>query len=651
MANYTYDEGGGMASYFLLTFLSLVLVPLTYTLLPTSKKAQSDGCQCTPCLERRETIRRKDRRSLLNPKLGTKTVAVTLGWLLFAFVAYKVSQNTTENKVYNPFEILGIRSGTPEKEIKSHYKKLSVKFHPDKVRLAANQTAESVAAYFVEITKAYKSLTDETIRKNLELYGHPDGRQEISMGIAIPRWVIEGNNKFLVLVVYCILIGGLLPFIVGKWWFGNRIKTKDGVYAKTAEVFFKGMKEDSAIDDIFSWLGKVFEWENPQVSQLQDLETKVRAQLGRKYEGSRALTLLYAHLLRIPIDNARLRREQESLLLRTPTLLASLLNIALSHNWLLPSLSAMRMHSYLTQALQPPSSNLTSSEAAHFAQLPGFNKKDVEDIAGQIEEDGIPAFLNELEKRGDKRVSDVQKAAATWGSIELVDASFKVLGERIVTPSSIVQLLVKLRVTPPGSVVHPENDEEDVDRIKAKLKANDEKDNTFLASRKDAEDMSDQELASGWAHAPFWPARRKQSWWLLLADEKTNRVVVPPMKITDVPLSNPTKDRNYRAYKLQFQAPQGVGLYTWKVYLVSDTFVGEEAIKEIVLKIDDVSSLNADEQGAEDEISDPEEDSLAGQMAAMRGGAVKKVAQDEDSDEESSTDDDKSSGESSSDSD
>ena len=56
------------------------------------------------------------------------------------------------------------------------------------------------------------------------------------------------------------------------------------------------------------------------------------------------------------------------------------------------------------------------------------------------------------------------------------------------------------------------------------------------------------------------------------------------------------------------------------------------------LKIDDVSALNADEQDAEDEISEPEEDTLAGQMAAMRGGSVKKVAAE--SDDESSTDDD-----------
>ena len=45
------------------------------------------------------------------------------------------------------------------------------------------------------------------------------------------------------------------------------------------------------------------------------------------------------------------------------------------------------------------------------------------------------------------------------------------------------------------------------------------------------------------------------------------------------------QDRNYRSYKLQFQAPNGVGLFTWKVYLVSDTFVGEEICEDIAVGV------------------------------------------------------------------
>lgn len=58
-----------------------------------------------------------------------------------------------------------------------------------------------------------------------------------------------------------------------------------------------------------------------------------------------------------------------------------------------------------------------------------------------------------------------------------------------------------------------------------------------------------------------------------------------------------------------------------------------------------MSALTPEEQGAEDDISDPEEDSLAGQMAAMRGLSVKKIvdADSDGEDDDSTTDGDQSS--------
>lgn len=112
---------------------------------------------------------------------------------------------------------------------------------------------------------------------------------------------------------------------------------------------------------------------------------------------------------------------------------------------------------------------------------------------------------------------------------------------------------------------------------------------------------------------------------------------------------------NYRSYKSQFQAPQTVGTYTLRLLFVSDTFVGEDVGIYIQLKVEDVSALKAEEQDVEDDISEPEEDSLAGQMALMRGGSVKKSEyhgeSEDDEDDESSTDDDEDSGTESSDDD
>ena len=47
--------------------------------------------------------------------------------------------------------------------------------------------------------------------------------------------------------------------------------------------------------------------------------------------------------------------------------------------------------------------------------------------------------------------------------------------------------------------------------------------------------------------------------------------------------------------------------------------------------------MGEDAQGAEDEIVEPEEDSLAGQMAAVRGGSVKKRQAESDDDDDDRT--------------
>ena len=80
--------------------------------------------------------------------------------------------------------------------------------------------------------------------------------------------------------------------------------------------------------------------------------------------------------------------------------------------------------------------------------------------------------------------------------------------------------------------------------------------------------------------------------------------------------------------------------------MVSDSFVGEEVWAPITLRVEEPAAI----EEVEDDISEPDEDSLAGQMAIMKGGKVKR--QDEyESDDESETDEEEAGDDSSSDSD
>lgn len=221
-----------------------------------------------------------------------------MGWACAAFVAKRVSNAAanSQHSVYDPFTILGIAANAAPKEIKKHYKKLSVKFHPDKIRLSGNQTKESVEAHYIELTKAYKALTDDTIRKNFEIYGHPDGRQEMSMGIALPTWVVAGQNNIWVLGAYGLVFGILLPYMVARWWYGSRARTKDGLILSTAQTFFQHLKEDTPAPRIIALLAISEDFEDKKLDKkgkdaneaaLQEMENEVRARLtahGPKWE-------------------------------------------------------------------------------------------------------------------------------------------------------------------------------------------------------------------------------------------------------------------------------------------------------------------------------------------------------------------------------
>ncbi|KAH6899462.1 translocation protein sec63 [Coprinopsis sp. MPI-PUGE-AT-0042] len=640
MAAYEYDEGGVMATYFFLTILALVLIPLTLTSVGKGGVTIKQGCECDACVQHRAEIKERER-SISPLTWSKKTYFLIGGWTVFGLLSWKAVGLKSVNKIYDPFEILGITSTTPEKDIKSHFKKLSRQFHPDKVKATAENTLEEIQTKFVEITKAYKSLTDPKIRDNWLKYNHPDGPQSTSMGIALPPWIVEAQNNKWVLGFYGLLFGGALPAAVGRWWFGNRQKTKDGVMAQSAASFFKSLKEESTLEEVVGTLCKAYLYElpaalNQQDQQVQEIEQEILKHNPVRYlevkkavaevDGgleparARALTLMYAHLLRLDVKYPRLREEQRKILLATPALLSALLNVSTSRNWLAPTLGAMRLHAHLAQALttEPfPRKELT--------QLPGVSREDVNAIEPKPRDvtDVLAAFEEKKDDSG--------------GRVDIVDASFKVIGERVISPSSIIYLLVKLRIVPPGSEA-PQPKDLSIEETKKKVKRDEEKDEAFMLSKTDSEELDAHrnDKSIGWAHAPLWPANRKPTWWIVLGDEKGNRIVVPPIRIADVPFSDPEADRDYRSYKIQFQGPPSTGLFTWKLYVVSDTWVSEDVVRDIQLKIEDPIQ---DDEPSEDDISEPDEDTLAGQMAAMRGEKVKKRGED-DSDEESGTDDD-----------
>lgn len=203
--------------------------------------------------------------------------------------------------------------------------------HPDKAQPDAskNETLETINERWVEIIKAYKALTDEEVRNNFIQYGNPDGKQSTSFGIALPQFLItEGNGKY-ILIVYGALLGVLLPYFVGKWWYGSQKMTKENVLVTSAGNMFKEYNERLDKNGVVALLSSGDEFKAILSGHKADtgsgqLEKRVLAESGTASatgmtakdrtrlqdidDGVRrkALALLWAYLGRVELDDVSL---------------------------------------------------------------------------------------------------------------------------------------------------------------------------------------------------------------------------------------------------------------------------------------------------------------------------------------------------------
>jgi translocation protein SEC63 len=104
---------------------------------------------------------------------------------------------------------------------------------------------------------------------------------------------------------------------------------------------------------------------------------------------------------------------QDDLLLHVPVLLNSLLSMALSHNWLTPTLDVMHLNAYFVQALRPGASPLL--------QFPGVTEEDVKENKGK----GVAELVARLEERHDQRATSIRRATERWGKLDIIDSKFK----------------------------------------------------------------------------------------------------------------------------------------------------------------------------------------------------------------------------------
>ncbi|KAF7989141.1 hypothetical protein HCN44_007451 [Aphidius gifuensis] len=335
---FQYDESGVTFFYFLLSFLALVLVPGTYYLWPRSQKRDPDEeereCRCSGCIKKKEIL------LLNNPWKETRSrllkLFIIICWIVLALLAYKVSQYDAEMSNFDPYEILGVSTGSSEREIKRAYRKLSLVLHPDK------ETGDEKA--FMILTKAYQALTDDEARKNWEKYGNPDGPGAMSFGIALPSWIVEKKNSVWVLGLYALVFMVALPTAVGMWWYKSIRYTGDQVLLATTQVYWGlySMTSTTALKRCLMILAASYEFckgANQEIIERQSDNDEVPSlikklpNLGEKNKETplchlysiKARAIIHAHLSRIQLNPDTLEKDRQYIIKKCPYLIQEMI--------------------------------------------------------------------------------------------------------------------------------------------------------------------------------------------------------------------------------------------------------------------------------------------------------------------------------------
>ena len=75
------------------------------------------------------------------------------------------------------YEVLGLEKGADETAIKGAYRKLALKYHPDR-----NPDNEAAEAKFKEASEAYEVLSDEDKRAKYDRFGHAAAQGNFGQG-------------------------------------------------------------------------------------------------------------------------------------------------------------------------------------------------------------------------------------------------------------------------------------------------------------------------------------------------------------------------------------------------------------------------------------------------------------------------------------
>ncbi|KAL3235057.1 Protein translocation protein SEC63 [Nakaseomyces bracarensis] len=552
--SYEYDEGSETWPFFMLTLLLMVLIPMTlrqlYKLthhndplkkeLADNKRFQEENVKLNEEFESSSIKKFRNQWTSKFAKTGdslfsTTNLMLVIGWISVALVVQRILNDTEQitqsmKQMFDPYALLGITESATEKDIKSAYRKLSLKFHPDK--MSKELTAEertTMEEMYVQISKAHEALTDPIVKENYLRFGHPDGPQSTSHGIAIPSFLVNGSASPLLVLFYVSLLGVVLPYFVGKWWSRTQSYTRKRIHVITASYFVDRLvnykpSEIVTVDLIISW-----------ISHAQEFKEFFPLLTAKDFEA-----LLQDHIHRRDSGSEEKNQIKYRLVSKCHSLLHGLLDISSGFRNLEVACLTLDTLKCVVQALP----NKTDAE---ILQLPYVDR---EVFAKYAEKENIHT-LGKLFTFDDKKIGEILgiedesrlkqtlKVASNVPFLKLIRADFVVPGESEVTPSSTPHISLKVLVRSAKHKLIP------TEKFPAEML----EDRTDFESLRDPFAIMEEHPLIPQTLSPYFPVQRRSMWCALLCMQKDLKLLQTPVNIERLSFKNLSKHLDKREIK------------------------------------------------------------------------------------------------------